>query len=39
MWAAKPKTYAKTTAAPAGIEEGAHKPHAEIRDGFSEEVT
>lgn len=34
MWAAKPKIYMKKIAAPAGIEEGAHKPHAEIREGF-----
>ena len=38
IWAAKPTIFMRKVSAPAGIEEAADEPYAEIREGFSEEV-
>lgn len=39
MWPAKPQICARKLAAPAGIEERAHEPYAEVKEAFSEEGT
>jgi len=39
IWAAQPKIFMRKVAAPEGIKEAADEPDAEIREGFSEEVT